>query len=218
LEERGLIYINSTNNLENQDQRQAQEVNQTQKNQRQTFKSATHRSLAVIAALEPHQETPKLIKTRSPVPELQNTVALLHLRRNNSPRTLWPQPSALSPPPLLPPSLALLPAIPDLEEEEEVATLPLLPLLPHNNESEPLWLGTFDELEEEEMETILYLEAEEVEDHQEEHQAEEANRNRTPHKYPSFQQQMSKLWEPLPKPSQGIENKQETSSKNYENT
>jgi len=96
--------------------------------------------------------------------------------------------------------------------------LPLLPLLPHNNESEPLWLGTFDELEEEEIQTILHLEAEEVEDHQEEHQAEEANHNRMPRKYPLSQLQMSKLWEPLPKPSQGIGNKQETSSKNYEDT
>ena len=96
--------------------------------------------------------------------------------------------------------------------------LPLLPLPPHNNESEPLWLGTFDELEEEEIQTILHLEAEEVEDHQEEHQAEEANHNRTPRKYPLSQLQMSKLWEPLPKPSQGIENKQGTSSKNYEDT
>src|SRR5580693_972115 len=118
-EERDLIYINSMNNLENQDQRQAQEANQIQKNQRQTFKSVTHQLLAVIAASEPHQETPKSTKTRSQVPELQNTVALLYLRRNNSPRTLWPQPSALSPPPLPPPSLALLPAIPDLGEEEE---------------------------------------------------------------------------------------------------
>ena len=96
--------------------------------------------------------------------------------------------------------------------------LPLLPLLPHNNELEPLWQGTFDELEEEEMGIILHLEAEEVEDHQEEHQAEEANRNRTPRKYPLSQLQMSKLWEPLPKPSQGTGNKQETSSKNYEDT
>jgi hypothetical protein len=212
-EERGLIYTNSTNKLENRNQKQAQEANQTQQNQKQTFKSATHQLLAVIAALEPHQEPSKSTKSRIQAPELQNTVALLHLRRNNSPCTLWPQPSALSPPLLPPPSLALLPAIPDLEEEEEVVMLPplpraaMLPLLPHNSELGTLWQGTFDELEEEEMETILHLEAEEAEDHQEEHQAEEVNRNRTPRKYPLSQWQMSKLWEPLPKPSQETENK-----------
>ena len=94
----------------------------------------------------------------------------------------------------------------------------MLPLLPHNSELGPLWQGTFDELEEEKMETILHLEVEEVEDHQEEHQAEGANRNRMPRKYPLSQWQMSKLWEPLHKPSQEIENKQGTSSKNYEDT
>jgi hypothetical protein len=94
----------------------------------------------------------------------------------------------------------------------------MFPLLLHNSELEPLWQETFDELEEEEMEIILHLEVEEVGDHQEEHQVEEANRNRTPRKYPLSQWQMSKLWEPLPKPLQGTENKQETSSKNYEDT
>jgi hypothetical protein len=216
---RGSTYINLTNNLENQNQKLAQGANQTQKNQRQTFKSATHRLLGVIAASEPHQEPSKPTKNQIQVPELQNTVALLHLRRNNSPRTLWPQPSALSPPPLLPPSPASLPDTPDLEEEEEVAMLPpLTPLLLHNKESETLWQGTFDELEEEEMETILHLEAEEEEDHQEEHQAAEANRNKTPRKCPLPQWQMSKLWEPLPKPLPETGNKQETSSKNYEDT
>ena len=216
-------YTNSTNTLENsqktnQDQKQDQNTKQKQtlRNPPPTYKSATHQFLEVIAASVPHQEPPKT-STQQPnsspkTHEIQNTVALLLLHKNNHPRTQWPQEPAPSPPPP-PPLIANLPAIPDLEDlevEEGIAALQqVLPLPPLNNGLAQQWPWLFDELEEDEVGAILRLEAEEVAELLEEEEAQQ--HPRTPLKSQSSQQPMSKLWEPLPKPSMETEDKQETS-------
>jgi hypothetical protein len=219
LARRDQTYTNLTNNLENnqktnQDQRQGQNMKQKQalRNPTPTYKSATHQFLKVIAALVPHQEPPKT-STQQPnsspkTHEIQNTVALLLLHKNNHPRTQWPQEPAPSPPPP-PPLIANLPAIPDLEDlEVEEGLAALQEVLPLNNELVQQWPQLFDELEEEEVGAILCLEAEEVAELLE---AEAQQHLRTPLKSQSSQQPTSKPWEPLPKPSTEIEDKQETS-------
>jgi hypothetical protein len=213
-------HTNSTNTLENsqktnQDQKQDQNTKQKQvlRNPPPTYKSTTHQFLGAIAALAPHQEPPKTT-TQQPIlsqkaREIQNTVALLLLHKNNHPRTQWPQEPAQSLPPPPPPLLANLPAIPDLEDlEVEEGLAALQEVLPLNNELVQQWPQLFDELEEEEVGAILCLEAEEVVELLE---AEAQQHLRTPLKSQSSQQPTSKPWEPLPKPSTEIEDKQETS-------
>jgi hypothetical protein len=211
-------YTNSTNTLENsqktnQDQKQDQNTKQKQtlRNPPPTYKSATHQFLEAIAASAPHQESTKAttqVISSQKNHEIQNTVALLLLHKNNHPCTQWPQEPVQLPPP--PPSLlASLPAIPDLEDlEVEEGLAALQEVLPLNNRLAPQWPWLFDELEEEEVGAILHLEVEEA--------AEllEAEAQQHPKMLPKSQwsqQPTLKPWEHLPKPSMEIEDKQETS-------
>src|SRR5580698_10828044 len=82
------------------DQNPKQKQKVTQKSPTPTYKSATHQLLETIASSVPHQESPQIPIQQSisltEHQEIQKTVALLRLHRNNCPHTQWPQPSAPS--------------------------------------------------------------------------------------------------------------------------
>jgi hypothetical protein len=96
----------------------------------------------------------------------------------------------------------------DPEVEEGIAALwEEVLLAPLNSESVTHWPWLFDDLEAEEVEVILQLEAEVVEAHQE---AEEEAQQQIPHRYPLPQWPTSRPWEHPPVTSTETDNKQET--------
>jgi hypothetical protein len=134
-------------------------------------KSTTHQFLEKITASIPHQQTPQLptisIDSFPETQELQKTVALLLLFRNNCPHTQWPQ----TPPQQQPssPYQLLLQLTPEQETElgeaEGLAALwEEVPYSPPNNKSVTHWPQLLDDLAEEEVEAILQLEEAEAAD------------------------------------------------------
>jgi hypothetical protein len=155
-------------------------------------------------------ETNFLHETR----ELQKTVALLLLYRNNCPCTQWPQT-----PPQEQPSLPHQPPLQltqdqeaDLEEAEGLTALweEMLPF-PPNNESVTHWPWLLDDLAEEEVEAILRLEEEEATDLLAAEEEAGAHHPRMPYKSPSHLQPTSEQWAQAHASSKEIEDKQETS-------
>jgi hypothetical protein len=215
----------SKNQLKNQ-LRSTQEVAQkqtlvtqtTQMSQTQMNKSATHQFLEKIAALTLHQEPPWPSTTPTDsfpeTWELQKTIALLLLYRNNHPHTQWPQTPPQQPPSL--PHQPLLQLTPDQEadlEEAEglIALWEEVPHFPPNNESVTHWPQLLDDLAEEEVEAILRLEEEEATDLLVAEEEAEAQCPRMPHKSLSHPQLTSELWGQAHASLKEIEDKQETS-------
>src|SRR5580698_2304248 len=162
-----------------QDQNPKQKQKATQKSPIPTYRSATHQLLETIASSVPHQESPQTPIQQSTslteCQEIQKTVALLLLHRNNRPHTQWPQPSA---PSQLPPPTPQLSPVLELEEDQEVeqgiaALWEEVLLAPLHSESVMHWPWHFDDLEAEEVKVILRLEAEVAEAHQEVEEAQQ---------------------------------------------
>jgi hypothetical protein len=139
-----------------QDLKQKQKV--TQRSPTPTYKSATHQLLETITSSVPHQESPQTPTQQSTSltehREIQKTVALLLLHKNNCPHTQWPQPQA---PSQLPPPTPHLSPVQELEEDLEVeegiaALWEEVLLTPLNSESVMHWPQLFDDLEVEEVE------------------------------------------------------------------
>jgi hypothetical protein len=182
-------------------------------------KSATHQFLETIASSALHQESPQPPTTQtdfSPeTQELQKTIALLLLHRNNHPCMQWPQPPLPPPPPPPPfPNQLPLQLTPDqeadLEVEEGIAALWEEVLLsPLNSESAMHWPQLFDNLEVEEVEAILCLEAEEAEAPLEE-EDQQCQHLRMPHKYLLPQWLTPMQWEHPHTSSKEKEDKPET--------
>jgi hypothetical protein len=174
--------------------------------------------LEKITASTPHQQTPHLPTTPTDsfpeTQELQKTVALLLLFRNNCPCTQWPQ----TPLPQQPssPHQLLLQLAPEQEAdwEEAEGLAALWEEVPHsllNNESVMHWPWLLDNLAEEEVEAILQLEEGEAMDLPVAEEEAEARHPRMPHRSPLYLQLTSELWEQAHASLKEIEDKQETS-------
>jgi hypothetical protein len=139
---------------QDQDLRQKQKA--TQRSPTPTYKSTTHQLLETITSSALHWESPQTLTQQSTSSmehrEIQKTVALLLLHKNNHPHTQWPQPPA---PSQLPPPTPHLPPVQELEEDLEVeegiaALWEEVLLAPLNSESVTHWPQLFDDLEAEE--------------------------------------------------------------------
>jgi hypothetical protein len=200
------------NQSKNQDLNQ--DLNQTaQRNQTPTYRSATPQFLETIASSEQHQKPPQppTAETNSShrTREIQRTVALLLLYRNNHPHTQWPQT-----PPQEQPSSPHQPPL-QLTSDQEVEGLTALweAVLhcPPNNKSVMHWPWLLDDLVEEEVEAILWLEEAEAMDLLVAEEEAEAQRPRMPHRSLLHLLPTSEPWEQAHASSKETEDRQETS-------